>query len=132
MKIQKMCPSCRNQYEIEVDDASIRALENGAMVHNALGKYDLFTRECFISGLCFDCQSKVFNRPKPGESWGEQHECPNCECSVWDKNFREDKGNYRCPSCGFVFTKEQAENPNLIDWDALYPDDDDESEEEEY
>lgn len=121
--VTKMCPACKNKFSVELwegDYINVQTLS----ASKALSKYDKFLRESFISGLCYDCQSKTFNQPKPGEDWGEQLECPNCCSSVYQKNFKEDRQKYVCPSCGFPFTKEMAENPDAINWDDYASDED--------
>ena len=48
-----------------------------------------------------DCQSKTFNKPKPGEDWGKQiGTCECCDCAIWEKDLNKE-GPSRCPQCGF-------------------------------
>lgn len=114
--ITKMCPCCGKKFDVQITEQEEQSLNNGGAVPNVLDGYDIFVREAFISGFCPDCISKTFNTPKPGESWGEMMTCPNCESENYDKDFNKKIGKYRCHSCGFPFTKEESENPDLIDW----------------
>ena len=79
MKITKICPHCGKSEEHEVDEQQWLDWQGGTRVR----------------GTCYDCISKIFNKPKPGEDWGEMlGECECCGCPVYAK----DKGV--CPQCG--------------------------------
>ena len=61
-----------------------------------------FEREVLISGMCFDCQSKLFHMPKPGEDWGPLvGECPNCDCPIYPIDIKD--GVCKCASCGMKY-----------------------------
>lgn len=95
IKMIVKCVTCGANQSIEVDEAWYEKFKSGMSVQDALPKSNLFTRECLISGMCFDCQSRVFHRPKPGESWGEiLGECECCGSSVYERD------NGVCPQCG--------------------------------
>lgn len=64
---------------------------------------DAFKREAIISGMCYKCQEKTFNKPAPGNeaAFGSYiKECECCGASLWDKD-RNEEGNLICPSCGW-------------------------------
>ena len=59
-----------------------------------------FEREALISELCYDCQSKIYNMPKPGEDWGKQiGNCECCDCAIWEKDINKEGASF-CPNCG--------------------------------
>lgn len=104
------CPSCGHMKEIkiEVSEEYAEKINCGAMDLKEATQPGTFQREVFISGMCYDCQEKVFNRPAPGheEEWGERKdECPVCGCPLYEKNIREDK----CPTCGCKISTTNAE-----------------------
>ena len=50
--------------------------------------------------LCYDCQSKIYNMPKPGEDWGKQiGTCECCDCAIWEKDINKEGASF-CPNCG--------------------------------
>lgn len=88
------CPNCGKDTELDLTAKEAKALEGGQSIQKALPKRDAFFREVVISHMCYDCQSKIFNRPKPGEDWGEEiGECPECGSPIYEK----DTGI--CPHC---------------------------------
>lgn len=94
------CPSCGEveTLSIEVTDHLADLIDSGEMELKEATKPGTFEREVFISGLCFNCQEKVFNRPAPEheDEWGDLiGECGNCGCSL----YRKDMDAGECPSC---------------------------------
>lgn len=95
MKVTKICPHCGKSEEHEVDEQQWLDWQGGMRIQDAMPDKDAFLREWFISGACYDCISKIFNKPKPGEDWGEMlGECECCGCPVYAKD------NGVCPQCG--------------------------------
>lgn len=102
MLVTHNCVFCGKKQSVEVDPAGYSVYCSGVAVQRALPNADAFTREFLISHMCFDCQSKEFNQPKPGEDWGEQvTNCVICDCAIWPKDSTGDSV-YKCPSCGCV------------------------------
>lgn len=91
--IQK-CPGCGETVTKVVSYEKIKKWRNGALIQEVYPNKDSFFREWLISGMCYECQSKMFNRPAPGMNWGKRiGECEVCGTSLWEK----DKGI--CPCC---------------------------------
>lgn len=102
--VTKECVKCGKSTKVELSDARYRMYTSGALIQS-LG-LDRFTSETLISGMCFDCQEKVFNRPAPGRegSFGKEVGCcPVCDCDLWEKDYigvtDESVPLYQCPSC---------------------------------
>lgn len=101
------CAICGKLKKIEVtiSDADSWAIERGQITLKDALRPGTFEREVFISGMCFDCQEKTFNRPAPGheDAWGKRMgECPCCGCSLYKKDIDVDK----CPSCSCKISEE--------------------------
>lgn len=95
-----MCAICgkKRNVEFDISDEDLVKVDAGMMDLKDVLKPGSFQREVLISGMCYDCQEKTFNRPAPGheEEWGEPvKECPICGCPLYKKNVDED----RCPTC---------------------------------
>lgn len=91
------CINCEKPESHEYPFDGYQAYRSGARIKDALPECNAFEREFLISKLCFDCQSKIFHRPKPGESWGAVvGECEVCGCTIYEND------NNKCPQCNYV------------------------------
>lgn len=92
------CFSCGKSVEIEMTEKEYNAYcAKIDTVQRIFPKKDLFYREALISHMCYDCISNVFNRPKPGEDWGEVvAECECCGSALYAKDAAV------CPKCGWT------------------------------
>lgn len=100
--IKMKCKFCSKEIELELTDKEFEDLNVRDMhVQRALPNRDAFFRECFISGICYDCQSETFHKPKPGDdSWGAViGECDVCGASIYDVKDRTKDGNHICHCC---------------------------------
>lgn len=99
MLIQKTC-SCGKVTTVDVNKDGYGKYMSGTSIQDAFPELNAFERECVMTGMCFDCQSRLFNKPKPGEDWGPViGECECCSSPLYSKDCKE--GNhYVCPSCG--------------------------------
>ncbi len=62
-------------------------------------KLNKFEKEFLITGMCFDCQSRLFNTLKPDEDWGDViKECYVCGTSLYKKDCVGSE--LVCPACG--------------------------------
>ena len=105
MVVERYCPSCQKEYELKVDGAAFARFQANPRenIQKIMPDVNSFVRESLITGFCFDCQEKFFNRPAPGheEAWGPQlTECPQCGCSIYEKDMI-DSYIMKCPSCHF-------------------------------
>lgn len=97
MKLLCTCPSCGEKTWIEAVDADYQKYLDGMCIKDAMPYLDAFAREVLISGLCYRCQERIFNKPAPDNtaSWGKSlGECLCCGMEVWEKD-----GGV-CPCCG--------------------------------
>lgn len=62
-KISKVCPFCGHVSEILVDDEVLKRMEDGERIQDILPGLPASEREVLISGICIDCQEKVFSDP---------------------------------------------------------------------
>lgn len=93
--VEKICPHCGKIDKHDVNSEAYNNWLSGMRIQDAMPEANDFLREFLITGACYDCISKIFNRPKPGEDWGEMMgECSCCGCPVYAK----DVGI--CPQCG--------------------------------
>lgn len=100
MHINTECPFCNKAIEMNVDDEGYSKWVSDTEVQCAFPEMNPFDREVLISGICYDCQEKTFNRPAPGHesAWGKElGECGCCGAPLWEKNIRDNK--VVCPSC---------------------------------
>lgn len=99
MKVEVKC-TCGNKTVIDVNEKAFRLWNSGkAVIQEAFPELDDFSRDSLLTNMCFDCQSKLFNRPKPGEDWGDiVDECEVCGASLYSKDF--DSGVCPCCQCG--------------------------------
>ncbi len=90
-----VCSICGKVFSVQFGEKEFEEISKGRSNGKPKDKEDAFRREALISGMCYDCQSRVFNTPKPGEDWGEQLcECEVCGCPIYKKD------NGVCPTCG--------------------------------
>lgn len=100
--VTKKCPNCLKLTECDMTPVEYAKYKSGILVQEVFPDKDAFYRETLITGMCYDCQSKLFNRPKPGEDWGTPEECPVCGSSVYEKD------GWVCPSCNTNITSEEV------------------------
>lgn len=106
IKYHSKCSSCGKDFEadLEVSEADNESIESGSMTLKDAMKPGTFQKELFISGMCYDCQEKVFNRPAPGheKEWGSLiGECEECGSPLYERDVK----NGRCPSCRYPITR---------------------------
>lgn len=98
IKMTVHCCTCGESQEIEVDSVGYEKWMKGTLIQLALPKTDKFTRDALVTRMCFDCLSKTFNMPKPGEDWGESiGTCECCDATLWKKDVED--GIATCPCC---------------------------------
>lgn len=109
--IARKCPMCGTMTKLEVESSQLEAYDNGALIQDAFPDSDAFTRECIKTGFCFDCISKTFNCPKPGDtSWGECiGDCPYCGSPIWSIKNKQTGDLYKCGNCGVSSRKGDLE-----------------------
>ena len=54
------CPICGVTYEVAVPAEGYMAWQSGELIQNAMPELSADERECLISGICLDCQKKIF------------------------------------------------------------------------
>lgn len=116
MQITKTCPFCGNVSNLFVKDEQWEKYERGTSAPQAFNDIDDFGRELIISGICFSCQEKTFNKPLKfhEEEWGELlGDCMNCGCSIYKNHnkCKKEPDKYECPSC---MTKMRYINPSTV------------------
>ena len=60
MIISVKCPFCGKVTEIEVPLVGYLDWEDGELIQNAMPNLSAEDRELLISGVCYDCQRKIF------------------------------------------------------------------------
>lgn len=91
----QICRFCGKSESHDVPVDGLEKWQDGMRIQDAMPKEELFLREFLITGVCYECQSKLYNRPMPGEDWGEMlGECENCGAPIYPKDMGV------CPSCG--------------------------------
>ena len=61
IKVETRCPFCGKINEVEVEhNAYFEWLYNGWNIQDAMPNVDASIREMLISGICPECQKKVF------------------------------------------------------------------------
>jgi hypothetical protein len=117
MKVTKKCPFCANSTTIDVDEEGVFSFNAGMPLQSAFPNLDAFHREVFKTGICFDCQEKVFNIPLPEheKEWGTPiGECSCCGATIY--SIRNKRGDgYQCKGCYQRFTV--GENDELVEVD---------------
>lgn len=56
------CPFCGAETVINVPVEGIKKYKDGALIQNAFPNMTAEEREVLISGICFECQKKVFGK----------------------------------------------------------------------
>lgn len=88
------CMMCGKEESHEYPEDGLQKWQSGMKIQDAMPERNVFEREFLIVKMCFDCISKMYNRPKPGEDWGEVvAECEECGCPLYAKD------NGLCPTC---------------------------------
>lgn len=54
------CPYCGKQYSIRVDVRDLLSYYDGAYIQDVFPYDDSSSREHLVSGLCLECQEKLF------------------------------------------------------------------------
>lgn len=92
---------------MQVDAEAYSKYCNGAKAQDVFPHMNPFEREMIISGNCYSCQERIFNRPAPGNEslWGERlGECMCCGSSIYEKKHNVGPNMYQCASCGEAMT----------------------------
>lgn len=67
------CPFCGETTLVTVNREDFTAWENGELIQNAMPYMDAGERETLISGLCPECQSKMFQSSEDDdEDWDDE------------------------------------------------------------
>lgn len=108
-KYVMQCATCGKDFTLQgrVSAAGIEKL-HALPVCEVFPNLDAWDRESLISGMCRDCQEKIFHRPAPGHefAWGRQvAECGCCGTPLWEKDIGSD-GHIVCPTCGVKVIKD--------------------------
>lgn len=54
------CSFCHTIHSIDVPIEGYERWREGELIQNAMPELDFYEREALISGLCFECQKKIF------------------------------------------------------------------------
>lgn len=54
------CPICEKATSITTEEEDYDRWQDGELIQNAMPYLSASEREVFISGLCFDCQKRIF------------------------------------------------------------------------
>ena len=103
MKMTFTCHVCGKNTELEVDEKKYMQYRRDSKAQEAFADKDSFYRETIISGMCYACQEKLFNRPAPGNEaeWGKfLGECCCCGRPVYEKDVDKSGAGFKCASCG--------------------------------
>lgn len=60
MKIVLGCAFCGKEHSVEVDFDKFMQWKMGALIQNAMPELNATQREQLISGICPDCQERIF------------------------------------------------------------------------
>lgn len=58
--IEKKCPFCGQVTIINIPTEKYIKWQEGELIQNAMPNLTVFSRETLISGVCWDCQDKIF------------------------------------------------------------------------
>ena len=58
--ITGFCPFCNKKWDIAVSALDFAAWQEGELIQNAFPYLSAGERELLISGICTDCQKKIF------------------------------------------------------------------------
>ena len=100
MKIKKRC-MCGATTDIEVKEDAYAKWQSGTAIQRVMPDMHFMYRECLISGMCLDCQEKMFNTPAPGheELFGKHlGNCSCCDRAVYEKDIKDN--TFICTACG--------------------------------
>ena len=61
INVEITCPFCNEDHAVEVDLARFVAWQNGELIQNAMPDLTFTEREQLISGLCPNCQAKIWD-----------------------------------------------------------------------
>ena len=109
-EIKSVCPFCGKESGYEITDKQYNKIQKKYYgerknIMDVVPEFNSFQREMLITGMCFNCQSKLYNTPIPGDnSWGDLiGDCECCGAPIWSvKNAKN--GGYGCPSCHSKYT----------------------------
>lgn len=91
----RRCPVCNGRNTMYLPKWKYMSLCNNECTAKDLfptaGK---FYWKLLDTGMCYDCQSSVYNLPKPGEDWGK----PMCKCKICGTTLFE-RNEGLCPVC---------------------------------
>lgn len=107
LSVECTCPTCTKSFTISIPESEYNAWTGGARLQDAAKSLDDFEREALMTGMCFDCQERVFNRPTKmhAKEWGPRMgECCVCGAPVYSiRNKVKDKANrWQCGSCNEI------------------------------
>lgn len=87
------CPFCGKPKDYDISDKDVHAASKRGRDFYKLPSY---IRELFITGICYECQSKTFRVSTPGYDLGEVvGSCNECGSNL----YAEDIKNGYCGSC---------------------------------
>lgn len=90
--------TCGRISVVTVETDKLNRYKCGELIQNVFPDLSAFDREVLISGLCYDCQSEIFHKPKPGEDWGKiLGECDCCGSTLYENDVKDNV--VRCASC---------------------------------
>ena len=78
--VHNQCPFCGKGYEIDVPEDGFYDWMDGALVQNAFPEMDATKRECLVSGICAECQDKVFGEDEDPEDDDDYYDDDVDEC----------------------------------------------------
>ena len=58
--IEKKCPFCKETTTVIIPTEKYIKLQEGELIQNAMPGLTAVSRETLISGICCDCQDKIF------------------------------------------------------------------------
>ena len=61
INVEITCPFCSEDHAVEVNLARFVAWQNGELIQNAMPDLTFTEREQLISGLCPNCQAKIWD-----------------------------------------------------------------------
>lgn len=104
---RRSCPNCGKIWDHAITEKEYDRIypkpgsgKEPEKVQVVLSGYNAFERELYISGMCFDCQEKIFHRPQPNnvDKWGKRlGSCCCCGRPVYEIDVVN--GEYLCDEC---------------------------------
>lgn len=101
MSVKGACILCGCEQEVFLDKEGFNKYLSGISLQKALPQANSFEREFVLSGMCFQCQSKVFGHPSPGQEASYGKYLGSCDCCGYPLYARK-LGNSSakvCPQC---------------------------------